>query len=231
MELHPSSAPVSWSDVRTVFLDMDGTLLDLHFDDYFWSEHIPLRYAERKGIALMEARQELEPHFRRMEGTIQWYCVDYWSGVLGLDVALLKREVEHLIGVHPHVVAFLEALRRSGRRVVLVTNAHMKSLRLKMERTALAGHFDAVVCSHEFGHPKESQAFWSLLTAREAFDPQYTLLVDDSLPVLRAARTFGVRHLLAVSRPSSQRPARPVDEFPAIQRFDEIMPVDGDPSP
>ncbi|MGE0079976.1 MAG: GMP/IMP nucleotidase [Thiohalomonadaceae bacterium] len=222
---------VQWSCVHTVFLDMDGTLLDLHFDDYFWSEHIPLRYAQRKGIDLDTARNELVPQFRRMEGTLQWYCVDYWSEVLGLDVALLKREVEHLIGVHPHVVAFLEALRRSGRRVVLVTNAHMKSLSLKMERTALAGHFDAVVCSHEFGHPKESQAFWSLLHAREAFDPQCTLLVDDSLPVLRAARDYGVRHLLAVSRPSSRRPARQVDEFPAIQRFGEIMPVDGDPSP
>ncbi|MCK9530746.1 MAG: GMP/IMP nucleotidase [Gammaproteobacteria bacterium] len=231
MELHPSSAPVSWSDVRTVLLDMDGTLLDLHFDDYFWSEHIPLRYAERKGIALMEARQELEPHFRRMEGTIQWYCVDYWSDVLGLDVALLKREVEHLIGVHPHVIGFLQALRRSGRRVVLVTNAHMKSLGLKMERTRLAGHFDSIVCSHEFGQPKESQGFWALLNAREVFEPQRTLLVDDSLPVLRAARDYGVRHLLAVSRPSSRRPARTVADFPAIQTFAEVMPIAGDPSP
>lgn len=231
MSVPVQSAIVQWPRIHTVFLDMDGTLLDLHFDDYFWCEHIPLRYAEHRGIDVEAARSELEPHFRRMEGTLQWYCVDYWSEVLGLDVALLKREVEHLIGVHPHVVPFLKALRRSGRRVVLVTNAHMKSLSLKMERTALAGHFDAVVCSHELGHPKESQAFWSLLRVREVFDPQHTLLVDDSLPVLRAARDYGVRHLLTISRPSSQRPARQVDEFPAIQRFDEIMPVDGDPNP
>ncbi len=230
MTAHPKPAALQWSAIHTVFLDMDGTLLDLHFDDYFWCEHIPLRYSERKGIPLAEARQELEPHFHRMEGTIQWYCVDYWSEILGLDVALLKREVEHLIAVHPHVVAFLEALRRSGRRVVLVTNAHMKSLSLKMERTALAGHFDTIVCSHEFGHPKESQGFWSLLMAREAFAPEHTLLVDDSLPVLRAARDYGIGHLLAVTRPSSRRPAREVNEFSSIQAFDEIMPVDGDPS-
>ena len=40
-----------WSDIDTVLLDMDGTLLDLHFDNHFWLEHLPQRYAELHGVS------------------------------------------------------------------------------------------------------------------------------------------------------------------------------------
>lgn len=215
---------IDWKNIRSVFLDMDGTLLDLHFDNHFWREHVPLRYAERYGLDTETAKAELYQRFHRMEGTMEWYCVDYWSRELGLDIALLKAEVEHLIAVHPHVPDFLEAVRRTGRRVVLVTNAHMKSLTLKMERTKLAGHFDAVICTHEFGRPKEDPVFWQQLQEREPFDPRHTVLVDDSLAVLRSARLYGIHHLLAVSRPDTRGAVREVTEFSAINTFMEIMP-------
>lgn len=131
-----------WSAIHTLFLDMDGTLLDLHFDNYFWQEHVPQRYAEINELEIERARELLYPRFQAAEGTMEWYCVDYWSQELGLDIAMLKEEVDHLIAIHPHVVDFLEALERSGRRRVLVTNAHQKSLALKMEKTQLAGHFE-----------------------------------------------------------------------------------------
>lgn len=215
---------IDWKNIHSVFLDMDGTLLDLHFDNHFWREHVPLRYAERYGLDMEAAKAELYQRFRQMEGTMEWYCVDYWSRELGLDIALLKAEVEHLIAVHPHVPDFLEAVRQTGKRVVLVTNAHMKSLTLKMERTKLAGHFDAVICTHDFGRPKEDPVFWQQLQEREPFDPQHTVLVDDSLAVLRSARLYGIRHLLAVCRPDTRGAAREVTEFPAINTFLEIMP-------
>lgn len=215
---------IDWTNIRSVFLDMDGTLLDLHFDNHFWREHVPLRYAELHGMDTEAAKTELYSRFRKMEGTMEWYCVDYWSRELGLDIALLKAEVEHLIAVHPHVPAFLEAVRRAGKRVVLVTNAHMKSLALKMERTQLAGHFDAVICAHDFGRPKENPTFWQQLQAREPFDPQHTVLVDDSLSVLRSAQRYGIRYLLAVYRPDTKDEPRDVTEFPALNSFLEIMP-------
>ena len=45
---------INWHDIDTVLLDLDGTLLDLHFDNYFWCQHLPLCYARRHGIALPE---------------------------------------------------------------------------------------------------------------------------------------------------------------------------------
>lgn len=218
---------IDWNQIETVLLDMDGTLLDLHFDNYFWLEHVPRRYAEHRNCSLEQAKEELGGRTRSVEGTLDWYCVDYWSQELGLDIALLKAEVDHLIAVHPHVVDFLAAMRVLAKRVVLVTNAHQKALSLKMERTKLHGYFDAVVTSHDLGLPKEDRQFWDRLQQVEPFDRRHTLFVDDSQPVLESARDYGMGWLLRVLRPDTRGPLREAGGFEAIHDFSEILP----PSP
>jgi len=215
---------IDWQRIETVFLDMDGTLLDLNFDTYFWLEHVPLRYAEKHGVSVEEAKAYLMGRYQSMLGTIKWYSIDYWTEELELDIALLKEEVDHLIAVHPYVTDFLDAVRGVGKRVWLVTNAHMKSLELKMNRTRLGGHFDRLVCAHDFGLPKEQPQFWERLQELEPYDPERTLLVDDSLPVLRSAREYGIGWLLAVFEPDTQQPRRDVEEFDAIETFRDILP-------
>lgn len=215
---------IDWQQIDTVFLDMDGTLLDLNFDTYFWLEHVPRRFSEKHGIELELAKAQLMERYQAIMGTIDWYSIDYWTRELELDIALLKEEVDHLIAVHPYVTDFLDAVRMAEKRVLLVTNAHMKSLELKMNRTRLGGHFDRLVCSHNLGLPKENPEFWDRLQEVEAFDPQRTLLVDDSLPVLRSAREYGIGWLLAVYEPDTRQPRRDVAEFDAIETFRDILP-------
>lgn len=215
---------IDWRNISSVFLDMDGTLLDLNFDNHFWLEFVPLRYAERHSLSLAEAKAELMPCFKETEGRLEWYCLDYWSDRLGLNIAELKAEIAELIAVLPHVTEFLDAVRKAEKRLVLVTNAHPKSLGLKMERTCLNTFFDEIVSSHALGFPKEADAFWQELRAVEPFSPERTLLVDDSPAVLRAARQFGIRHLVAVKRPDSRQPPKTIVEFDAIHDFRELMP-------
>ena len=215
---------INWNAIRTVFLDMDGTLLDLHYDNHFWLHHVPLRYAEKHGLSLETSQQALRGRYEKVAGTIQWYCMDYWSTELGLDIEELKQEVAHLIAVHPHVVSFLEQIRGAGKRVVLVTNAHHKSLALKMSKTRLEAYFDALICAHEFGKPKEHPEFWESLQTREQFNPLHTLLIDDSLPVLRSAHNYGIAHLLAIYQPDTKQARKEVGEFAAIESFEQIMP-------
>ncbi len=205
-----------WNAIDTALLDMDGTLLDLHFDNHFWLEYVPQRYAEKHGLSPDAAREELMRRYRAVEGTLDWYCVDYWSRELALDIPLLKAEVEHLIRVHPHVIEFLQQLKRLDKTRVLVTNAHQKALQLKMRKTALGEHLDQVISAHELGLPKENPAFWSRLRQQVNFDPRRTLFVDDSLPVLESARDFGIRHLLHVLRPDTREPVRQESGFPAL---------------
>jgi putative hydrolase of the HAD superfamily len=215
---------IDWGGVDKVFLDMDGTLLDLHFDNHFWLQHVPERYAEARGVPVEHARAELYRRYRSLEGTLEWYCVDHWSRALGLDIALLKAETEHLIAVHPHVLDFLEALAGRGIPRVLVTNAHQKSIAIKMERTRLGGHLDRIICAHDLGAPKESPEFWPRVQRVEPFDRARTLFVDDSPAVLAAARDYGFVHLLAVLRPDSKGPPREAAGLPAIDHFAELLP-------
>ena len=215
---------LDWPKIRTVLLDMDGTLLDLHYDNFFWLEHVPTRYAEAHGIEIELARTQLFARFARHSGTLNWYCTDFWSSELALDIIQLKQEILHLIAVRPDVPAFLNAVRSTGRRVVMVTNAHPKSLHLKMRETGLEQHFDALISSHQVGLPKEHPDFWNGLQSLEPFDAQHTLFVDDSLPVLRSAQAYGIAQLLAVCNPDSRQPHKDCGEFVAIRGFAEVMP-------
>ncbi len=215
---------MDWSVIDTVLLDMDGTLLDLHFDNFFWLEHLPQRYAQIHDRDEDAARHELVQRFRAEQGRLNWYSVDHWSQELGLDVMALKREVQHLIAVRPHVEEFLARLQASHHRVVLVTNAHIKSLDLKLARVGLERWFDAIVSSHDFGRAKEQPGFWAALAAREPFDPARTLLIDDNHAVLQSAHDYGIRHLITLLQPDSRGEPRSGLQFPAILHFDEIMP-------
>jgi len=214
---------IDWKEIDTVLLDMDGTLLDLNFDNHFWREFVPLKFAEQKGISTTLAKQQLEPRFKSMEGKLGWYCLDYWSQVLQLDIAGLKAEISGLITVLPHVTEFLEKLRQSPQKVLLVTNAHRDSLGLKMEKTCLRPFFDGIISSHDLGLPKENAGFWPLLQQQQPFDKKTTVLIDDSLAVLNSARLFGMAHLISVSKPDSKQPKKDITGYPAIEDFRELM--------
>jgi len=213
-----------WNDIDTVLLDMDGTLLDLHFDDHFWREHLPARYAERHHIPIELAKSRLQEEYQTIAGTLEWYCLDYWRRTLGLDIVGLKEEVSHLIAFRPESIEFLTALRASGKRAVLVTNAHGESLALKLRETGLDGHLDQVYCAHDLGLAKEDPAFWAKLREREPFAPERTLLIDDNLDVLESGRKAGIGHLLTIAQPNSRLPIRQTDRFPVIHSFAEIAP-------
>jgi HAD superfamily hydrolase (TIGR01509 family) len=216
---------IDWRQIQDVLLDMDGTLLDLHYDNHFWQEVVPLRYAQGRGLDVVTAKAVLNPIFRRSEGSLNWYCLDYWTRELKIDIATIKEEAAHLIAIHPHAIEFIDALRAAGKRTALVTNAHPKSLALKLEHTRLGDHLDTIVSAHDIGHPKEQFAFWEQLQRRHPFTAGRTLLIDDNLAALRAASRYGVKYLLAVHQPDTRRPPRETGEFAALRDFRDLLPI------
>jgi putative hydrolase of the HAD superfamily len=208
-----------WNQIDTVLLDMDGTLLDLHFDNQFWLHHLPQRYADKHAIGLDAAQAELLPLFQHHAGQLSWYCLDFWSRELDLPVRALKEEIAHLIALRPDADRFLAALRAAGKRVALITNAHRDSLSLKMERIELAPFFDRLISSHDYGFAKEDQQFWFALQQDFGFDPARSLFIDDSLPILRSARQYGIAHLLGVRQPDSRGERKDTEEFAAVDCY------------
>jgi len=218
---------IDWDLIDTVLLDMDGTLLDRHFDDHFWLEHVPKRYAEKHATSVDSAKERLYRMFRSQENTLNWTDLDYWSDQLGLDIPVLKEELNHLIAVHPFVTEFLLFLRQNGKAIYLVTNAHGKTLELKMRRTSIGPYFDGIISAHDLGLPKEEPAFWGKLQERFPFTPERSMLGEDSETNLETARLFGIRYLIHVGRFSSVATPALSQRFSTINFFSELLPRDG----
>jgi putative hydrolase of the HAD superfamily len=210
----------------TVLLDMDGTLLDLAFDNYIWLQRVPEEYARLKGISEEDARAYLYSQYANFAGKLDWYCMDHWSDLLGMDLLALHRSLNDRIAWLPGARKFLQTCADSPLRLVMVTNSHPDTLEIKSEMTGIKQFFDHVCSSHELGYPKEQQAFWDALQKREEFDPARTIFVDDSLPVLRSAREYGVQKVVMITEPDSSKPANASNEFAGVAKVGDLLPED-----
>ena len=214
-----------WPSIDTVFLDMDGTLLDLHFDNYFWKVHVPQRYAEQYRLSHAEAVARTLPHMHEIRGTLDWYNLHYWSEYLNMDIPALKREVRHLIRLRPSVMEFLTWLRETGKRTVLATNAHPDVIELKFSKVSLGPYFDRIVSSHELHSCKETPRFWQLLQRQMEYQAERSLLIDDNVHVLDAAHDFGIGWLLSIRQPDLMEPPQPATGYPELDDFHQIIPL------
>lgn len=207
----------------TLMLDMDGTVLDLAFDNYVWLELMPQKYAEHTGVSHDEAKDFLYSKARSLRGKLDWYCIDHWCEQTGLDILAIHRDVNERIGYLPGAKEFLDTVSELDIRLLLVTNSHRGTLAIKTEVTGVADYFDHIYTSHDVGHAKEDQPFWQAVQDAESFDPKRTLFVDDNLSVLRSAQQFGIEMLLTVTRPDTSAPVREKSEFAGVEGVVELI--------
>ena len=212
-----------WRDIDTVLLDMDGTLLDLRYDTTFWQTHLPARYAAHHDVSENDAHTRVQSMMAEARSRLDFYCFDWWSAATDLDIVAMKPDLAHLIRYRQGAEAFIAEIRASGRRTVIVTNAHRAGIDLKDRITGVADLVDALECAHDHKYPKEHSAFWDRVQARIGFDPARTLLVDDNLEVLACAEKFGIEHLRAVLRPDSSQPCLTDLPYPAIDDLTEML--------
>lgn len=213
----------TWDEIDCVFLDMDGTLLDKYYDDYFWEHFVPEAFAAGNMVDIADARKQLLETYRSVESTLQWTDLDYWSDRLGLDIVALKREIRHLVNIHPHVIDYFEYMQKIGKKMYLVTNAHPKALEIKMEQVNIGKWFTRMICSQEVGAAKEQPEFWHNLQQLLPYDTKRTLFADDTEKVLHSARDSGLRHLIHIAKPSSRLPVQFSSHYQSIVSFQELM--------
>ena len=222
-----SSQPINldWDSIDTVLLDMDGTLLDLHFDYYFWTQHLPEKYNQIENGDIQQTTLFIANRLAEKQGQLEWYCTNYWSKQFGLNIIQAQAEVKHLIQERPQVIEFLESLGKHQKNRVLITNSDRPSIELKFAHSAIEPLLDQVISSHDYRAAKEDQQFWYELQKNLDFDPATTLFIDDSESVLNAAHQFGIKHLLSIKQPISTQPREDISQFPMI---DDFMSLIGD---
>lgn len=121
------------TDFDAILLDMDGTLLDLAFDDLFWNQNVAEALATHHKLTLNEARSRVTQTLAAAEGTLAWYDFDRWSRVFDLDLDALQRKSQSLVSLRPGTATFLDYIAALDKQVVLATNAHPRVLRFKLD--------------------------------------------------------------------------------------------------
>lgn len=212
-----------WQKIDTVLLDMDGTLLDRHFDDYFWEQYLPEHYSLLHNLPFATAKEELLARYHQAKDSLDWADLDFWSEQLGFDLAELKSRIASLIRIRPHVIEFLHFCRQQGKMLYLVTNAHNKSLRLKLQQSGIGPLLDQIVCAEEIGWAKEEAAFWPAMNQCLPFDRKRSLLIDDSETVLARAFDYGIRHLRLIARPNSRQDSAISSRFEILTDFRDLF--------
>ncbi|MFQ3573496.1 MAG: HAD-IA family hydrolase [Thermodesulfovibrionales bacterium] len=214
---------IDFRAIDTVMIDMDGTMLDKYFDDYFWEHLVPEMYAERHNIPLNTAKEELFNLYKSHEKTLNWTDIDFWSTELDLDIPALKEQIRHLIEVHPNVEDFLKVMKDMGKRILLVTNAHYKVLDIKLKKTKIGKYFDKCITSFEIGYPKELIDFWREFQRVIPFEKHKVMFIDDTCDVLRTAKDFGIHYVVLKQKASSMKPDKPCPDFFSFQDFGELI--------
>ena len=222
---------IDWHDIDTVLLDMDGTLLDLNYDNEVWNRQLPRKYAEHHGVSEEDSRERLFSRMSALRGQLDFYCLDSWANFTRLDIVALHSEQSHLVQYRADAESFLDWLGAPTHRPdaapirsLIVTNAHPDSIAVKHEHTGLLDRVDHTISCHSYGSPKESDAFWTTLMEEHPFEPTRALLIDDNMDVLASADRNGIGHVLTVATPDSGKPARAGLPFRSFDRFAEILP-------
>jgi putative hydrolase of the HAD superfamily len=213
-----------WHAIDTVLLDLDGTLLDLAYDNYIWLGRLPELYAEANGLSVAEAQAVLAPKFRQWRGRMEWYSIEFWTAETGIDIEALHRAEASRVAWLPGATAFLGRVRALGKRLALMTDSHPAVLAIKHERTGVLDHLDAAYSSHRFGSPKQDPRFWPAARAVEQFNPARTLFVDDSPFVVQAATDAGIRWVYALRHADSSRGPLAHEHPTTVDRVGDLLP-------
>ena len=113
---------IDWRSIDDVLLDMDGTLLDLHYDATFWLNNVHSIVANLTGEPEHVIQERFHRELKKHEGTLAWYCTDYWADFFGIDLIEAKQQLAHLIRFRPHAEQFLNVLNSLPLRTLIATN-------------------------------------------------------------------------------------------------------------
>ena len=217
---------MSYSDLPKPILmfDMDGTLLDLAFDDFIWNYCLPERYAQVHQCSFEQSQQMLSQFYSKYKHTLDWYSSTQWTAKVDIDILKLQYEHRDKICVRTGCFELLQQLKTQGYRCWLLTNADLAGLQLKLEKINLRPYFELMISSEEIGHAKEEVAFWQKLQQRHPFDPTHSVFIDDTETVLDSAAAFGISQLFCISQPASNRPARAKADlgYPALDHLTQL---------
>lgn len=214
---------INWKLIDTIFLDMDGTLPDLYYDNFIWEIAIPQEYMKQRGIMLKQADLLIKKLIDKHRGTLNAYCLKYWSKLLNINLLNLHYKHRDKIKFRDGAEEFLNKLQKQNLNVFLVTNADDDNLKLKLSITCLNKHVKEIYSAHKLGYAKEQQEFWLKLQDKIQFSKNSSILIDDNKHVLSAAQKFGLGDLFLIDKPCSMTKRINSAEYKIVKDFKQLF--------
>ncbi|HEX2755111.1 MAG TPA: HAD-IA family hydrolase [Candidatus Limnocylindrales bacterium] len=176
--------------------DLDGVIVD---SEIWWDE-------ARRDFARAHGRAWTidDRHAVMGANSGQWSATMRERLALDLDAATIEAAVVDAMVERyaregpPTIDGAVEAVRRiaDGRATALASSSHRRVIDAALAATDLAGVFRAVVSSDDVAHGKPAPDVFLEAARRLGADPASTLVVEDSLNGLRAARAAGMTTVL-----------------------------------
>ena len=113
--------------------------------------------------------------------------------MLDIDIEAQKRSEKSFsrISLYDGVIDTLNVLKNKT-KMILITNAHRKTLNIKLEKYNLTPYFDEMVCAHELHYVKEDIQLWYMLRSKYRLDYEKTLLVEDTINNINVGLSAGI---------------------------------------
>ena len=200
-------------DNQYFLIDLDGVILDTTYDNYFWQKHVPRVYADKHNVSYENAINFTHALFNYKRKTKDWYDIDYWSNMLSIDIKKEKEKSENMkkISLIKGAIEILDKIKNIKKDLFLITNAHRKTLNIKMSKYELSKYFNEMICSHELGYVKEDIQFWHILKNKLNIDYKKTVLIEDTFDNIKSAFHAGIKKSIYISNNKNiKEPIKPI---------------------
>lgn len=225
--MNSKNKAIIWQEKQHILFNLD-TLLDYSAEQYFWSELLPKAYSSRKQLSLEQAKLFIQSELAEQNGTLNFYCIDYWQAKLGVDVLLLQQQHASQLKFKPYAEKFLfylDNLKSEHKfKMHVISNEHPKALDVKIRATGLDCFFDKIESSYSYGFLRESKEFWHKYLVNSKIATSSAILFDDNYTVLHNALTSGLK-VVAVNKLMEQLDQNNLSGVTQIDNFGALLPL------
>ena len=110
--------------LKVISFDVDGTLVDLEYNDLIWFKEIPELIAKKKRISFEKSLKYVGEEYNKLgEYNLNWYDINYWVTYFGLKVSPknILDKYESQVKIFPEVISLLEELKKNFILIVITS--------------------------------------------------------------------------------------------------------------